>query len=376
MTVDPTPQSSCDQGTVASLALGVAHDFKNLLFIITAHCHRVLQATAVDDPRHASVEAIKTASDRALALTAHLLEAGRGAEPPVRHVDLNAIVGGLEGLLRCIVGPHVRLVLDLQKDPWPLRMNQTQIEQVIMNLATNARDAMPDGGTLVLATGNERLVAGDGRSRDAVVLTARDTGRGMTPDVQARLFEPYFTTKGGRGTGIGLATVNAIVLANGGHIDVASEPGAGTTFRVRLPRAVQAASPAARPLPQSALQRRVLLVEDEPAIRALLAQCLEAEGYDLVLAGSGAEALSLCMETEHAIDLVVADLNLPDVLGSEVASRLRSRTPDLPVVFMSGSLDTATQVAEVTRIPVLTKPFSLAEFNRAVRGALGTRTAA
>ncbi|MEQ1759058.1 MAG: ATP-binding protein [Vicinamibacterales bacterium] len=363
--------------TAPSLEVGVAHDFKNLLFVITAHCQRLIQTLDPEDIRRRDVEAIAVAADRAVALTRQVLEHGRAVAPPVRSIDLNLLLGELQGLLHGLAGERVRLAWSLTEDLWPLRVNQTQLEQIVVNLVANARDAMPDGGQLTIST--ENRVTNEGRTREWVVLTMRDTGIGMPPDVQARMFDPYYTTKGADGTGVGLATVKAIVQASGGRIEVESASGAGTAISVVLPRdATVLVMPPPASTEANALRRerparpRVLLVDDEPAVRDLLAHCLELEGYEAVVAATGQEAIDLIGRHTGALDALVTDVNLPDFPGQVVAAEMLRRSPGIGVVLISGSSEGVSRDA-CPSAPLLMKPFSLADFKRAIASAVGDR---
>lgn len=363
-----------------SLEAGVAHDFKNLLFVITAHCQRLIQTLEPEDVRRRDAEAIAVAADRAVALTRQLLDRTAPGES-ARTVDLNALLGDLQGLLAGVVGERVQVRWSLSQDLWPLRANQTQLEQIIVNLAANARDAMPDGGDFLLATENRSTTDGS-RHRDYVALTASDTGHGMSPDVQARMFDPYFTTKGADGNGVGLATVQAIVAASGGRIEVESAPGKGTAITILLPREanvvvmppVPASVAQPRPRARASMRPRVLLVEDEPAVRDLLAHCLELEGYEPVVAETGRAALDVIDRPDADLDAVVTDLNLPDARGADIVTAVRAKVPGAGAVVISGASESAlTEVRQTT--PVLMKPFSLADFKRVMRAAVGERRA-
>jgi two-component system cell cycle sensor histidine kinase/response regulator CckA len=358
-----------------SLEVGVAHDFKNLLFVITAHCQRLIQTLDPEDSRRRDAEAIAVAADRAVALTRQILQTGHALTPSARLIDLNQVLGDLHGLLLGLVGNTVSLTWSLSENLWPLRLNQTHLEQIVINLAANARDAMAPGGQLTIATEN-RVTTEGSRAREWVVLTMTDTGVGMPANVQARMFDPYYTTKGADGTGIGLATVKAIVQASGGHIEVQSEPSRGTAISVVLPRE---ATVLIMPPPSSVDSRqrpsdrpRVLLVDDEPAVRDLLAHCLELEGYDPVVASTGEEAISLMARGDGAIDAVVTDLNLPGIHGLAVAAESRERHPGAGIVLISGASEAALTERGVAG-PILMKPFSLADFKRAIRAAVGDR---
>ncbi len=371
----PQPSPS-DTNLVPRPEVGAAHDFKNLLFVIGVHTQRLLHALDAGDPRRRDVEAIAATAERALALSRQLLESGRGRVAPAPVLDTGLVLRGLEELLRCLCGPTVTVEMRMADGLWPLRVNGTQLEQVVTNLAVNARDAMPQGGLLSISAENRTIRDASG-ARDVVVVTVRDTGTGIAPDVQARMFEPYFTTKGAGGTGVGLATVRAIVADNGGHLEVESARDRGTAVSVVFPRAGEgrtaATAPARRPV-MGTTRPRILLVDDEPGVRDLLAHCLELEGYEPIVAGTGEEALAIARRPDTLVDLLVTDMNLPDILGSDVAADLRQRDPGLGVVLISG--DAAAASEQASGGPVLMKPFSLVDFKRTVRGALASRRVA
>jgi two-component system cell cycle sensor histidine kinase/response regulator CckA len=281
---------------------------------------------------------------------------------------------GIEPLVRRLVGDGVSVSLCLSATSWPVTANAVQIEQIVMNLAVNARDAMPQGGRLTIATENRTLSGtGAGRPAEFVVISVTDSGHGIDPSIQDRIFEPFFTTKGSGGSGVGLATVRAIAVLNGGHVETVTTAGAGTTMRVVLPRALEPAGPpgsaeTGRTVGQA--RRRVLLVENEPAIRDYLRRCLAAEGYDVQVAATGAEALLRSEPPLPAVDIVIADVYLPDLGGPAVAGRLRSVWPDVGLVLMSGEADSVADLGARTGIPMLAKPFTIAELMAAVRAAL------
>jgi two-component system, cell cycle sensor histidine kinase and response regulator CckA len=376
-----TPHASRPSLSTAppSREVGVAHDFKNLLFVITAHCQRLIQTMDPEDARRRDAEAIAVAADRAVTLTRQLLEHDAASTPMPATINLNTLLRDLELLLRGVAGDRVVLRWALAEGVWPLRLHQAQVEQAVVNLVANARDAMPDGGELTIATEN-RTSADAGGARSWVVLTVSDSGVGMAPEVQAQMFDPYFTTKGADGTGIGLATVQAMVTAAGGHLEVQTAPGHGTAVSVVLPRDAQAIVPSAPPRlraverPRSG-RPRVLLVDDEPAVRDLLAHCLELEGYEAIVAATGTEALAHIGTPEGALDAVVTDLNLPDVSGAEVIEQSRRKNPAVGVVLISGA-SAATLAESGGGAPVLMKPFSLADFKRVIRRAVEQRRSA
>jgi CheY-like chemotaxis protein len=233
---------------------------------------------------------------------------------------------------------------------------------------------MPDGGRLTIATESRTLTgAGPGQPSQFVVIAVTDNGHGIDPAIQDRVFEPYFTTKGSQGTGVGLATVRAIALLNGGHVEMATSPGDGTTVRVVMPRARAGAEPPASSASTTTMpgrRERILLVENERAIRDYLLRSLIAEGYDVETASSGAEALSLCDSPRPAVDVVVADVHLPDLDGPSVASRVRAVWPSVGLVFISGDGEGLGAIAGREGVPVLAKPFTTAQLMTAVRSAL------
>jgi signal transduction histidine kinase len=220
---------------LSSLARGAAHDLRNVLFVISAHCEHLLASTGAAD--RSDLETFKDAADRGVALAAQIVDSGRD-DLHVHTADVNTVIAGVEPLLRRMIGSEVAVRLELTPGVGEVTANPVQIEQLVMNLAVNARDAMPDGGTLTVTT-ETRTVSGAGTEQPSrfVVISVADTGRGIEPDIQARIFEPYFTTKGDHGTGVGLATVRAIAVLNGGHVEVSTHPGAGTTMRIVLPQA-------------------------------------------------------------------------------------------------------------------------------------------
>jgi PAS domain S-box-containing protein len=345
------------------LAGGVAHDFNNLLMAISGYTE--LAVAHADDPerRRDDLGQIAAATERASELTRQLLAFARRQSLELELVDLNDGVTQARRLLEPLLGEDVALALRLDPALGGIRGDEGQLTQVLVNLAVNARDAMPDGGTLTIATANEP---------DRVVLTVSDTGHGIDPDASEHLFEPFFTTKGiGRGTGLGLATVHGIVEQLGGRISVESSRGAGATFQIAFARAgerPERAVPPPRPEPVPG-DETVLLVEDEEIVRRLTAEMLERLGYRVVAAASPQEALAL----DAPWDVLVSDVRMPGMSGPELAAALRARRGDLAVVFMSGyagSLATDELDAEL-----LAKPFELAELARAVRAALDARAA-
>ena len=362
-----------------SIATGAAHDLRNVLFVITAHCERLLGEMPLADARIEDLRAIKEAATRGVALTRQMLSEAAEEHAP-RSANINDVIQGILPLVTRLAGDGVALTTALTPGTWPVSANPVQIEQIIMNLVANARDAMPDGGRLVIATEN-RNIAGvsTGGPTQCVVISVSDTGPGIDPAIQDKIFEPFFTTRAASGgTGVGLATVRAIALTSGGHVEVSSAPGEGATFRVVLPRGEigSAVAEASADVAASPAATRILLVENERPIRDYLHRCLAAEGFDVRVASSGTEALHVCDPALAPIDLVVTDVHLPDVNGPDVAKRIQARWPEIGVVFMSGGVETLDDLSERGRVPVLAKPFTTSDLVRAVRTVLMSRRVA
>jgi len=344
------------------LAAGVAHDLNNLLMIMTCSA-QLLGLHRTDDGDGDLLEQIDGAAARAAALTRQLLALSRQQARDLEVVDVNAVVDDLARLLERTLPPIVHLETRLAPGLAGIRADKSQIEQVVLNLAVNGRDAMPSGGLLTLAT------RADG---DDVVLEVRDTGVGMSPEVQARIFEPFFTTKGsGRGTGLGLATVYGIVAQSGGRIEVESIPGVGSLFRVRLPRTADIAAPrpaAPAPAPAPAGGETVLLVEDDDAVRRVVRELLTESGYRVLDVRDPDVALQLAAEAAE-IRLLLADVHLPRMSGIELARRIRALRPELKVLFMSGRREEDDSDLPG---PILEKPFGAELLAARVREQLDT----
>jgi two-component system, cell cycle sensor histidine kinase and response regulator CckA len=353
---------------IGQLTGGIAHDFNNILAAILANSHFLIDALAVDDARRQDAVEIRVAAERAAALTRQLLAFSRRQvlEPTI--VDLNKTVSGIEKMLCRLIGEDVTLTVSPAPDLGTVRVDVGQLEQVIMNLAVNARDAMPNGGTVSIETSNVEV--GDeyaaihrpvepGRY---VVLTVTDTGAGMDSETKRRLFEPFFTTKGvGKGTGLGLSTCYGIVKQSGGHIWVYSELGKGTVFKIYLPRVDGTVEPPnPRPL-KTRLEgsETVLLVEDDEGVRSALTRILEGHGYRVLVAADGATAKAIAAAHAGAIDLLVTDVVMPQASGPEVSEFLRQRGPS-KVLFMSGYTEHAALHDGVLQQghAFLQKPFS------------------
>jgi PAS domain S-box-containing protein len=353
---------------VGQLAGGIAHDFNNLLTVIGGNVMLINSGELSPEAREYAAE-IAAAAERAGVMTRQLLTFSRKQELRLDSIDLNHVVKNVLQLLRRLLGPEVEITLDLQHDLQNVVADAGQIEQVLINLAVNARDAMPDGGRLTIAT------ARDGH---AIAVSVADTGVGMTDATRERIFEPFFTTKeAGEGTGLGLSTVYGIVRQSGGQVRVESAPGEGATFTVVLPAAPEAASvetAPAYPVRTPALAGRlgrVLLVDDEPGVRTVAARALARAGHELVVAASGLEALDL-LDAEQPIDLLITDLAMPGMNGLELAERVHERHPELPVLYISGYADQVLAAVRPTdgSFEVLEKPFTPAELTERVARAL------
>jgi PAS domain S-box-containing protein len=329
---------------VGNLAGGIAHDFNNLLSVILGTCGLLAEELPEDHPARASVEEVRIAGERATDLTRQLLAFSRKQILQPRVVDLNEAVRRMERILKRLIGEDIELTVVAAPGLRHVRVDPSQLEQVIMNLAVNARDAMPRGGKLAIETADvllegeaaERLGAAPGPH---VVLAIADTGVGMTRETQRRMFDPFFTTKArGKGTGLGLAMVLGIVQQSGGHIQVHSEPGRGTTFRIYLPSTTEAVT-AAAPKPAEARpggDETILVVEDEEQVRGLLEAILRRAGYRVLSAPGGAEALELIARSDAPVQLLLTDVVMPGMSGPALAQRLLALRPALKVIYISG----------------------------------------
>jgi PAS domain S-box-containing protein len=366
--------------SVGRLAGGVAHDFNNLLTVILGECDAAAHAASRAEVGAALGE-VRRAGERAALLTRQLLAYSRHQLITPEVFELNAVVGEVEKMLRRLIGEDVALVLRLKPDAGFVKADRGQIEQVLVNLAVNARDAMPTGGTLSIETRHEHIDEAFADERfplavgDYVVFSVSDTGVGIPDDVRARIFEPFFTTKEpGKGTGLGLATCLAIVHEFGGHIGVYSEQGLGTTLRVYLPRIAEdntGPRPSTRP-EASAGSEIVLLVEDEPAVRRLAARILVSQGYTVLQAGDGEEALQVLTDHNGRVDLLLTDVVLPKLGGRELADRVRAAHPSIKILFSSGYSDDVILRHRLFEhdAALLPKPYTPAMLSSRVREAL------
>ncbi|MCI0464413.1 MAG: response regulator [Gemmataceae bacterium] len=370
---------------IGRLAGGVAHDFNNLLTVINGYGEVLIQQIPSEDPRHGLIQQICEAGDRAACLTRQLLAFGHKQVLSPVVLDVNSVVTEFEKMLRRLIGEDIRLSLVLAPDLDAVRADRGQIEQVIMNLVVNARDAMPQGGNLTLVT--RPVAVQEGRpSTDPnlppgnyVLLAVSDTGCGMDEATQARIFEPFFTTKEvGKGTGLGLATVYGIVKQSGGHIGVSSQQGRGTTFRIYLPSVgsrLQESIPSPDLVIAQGHGETILLVEDEEGVRNLAMKTLTSSGYKVLAAGDGNEALRIAGGHAGPIDLLATDMIMPYLNGPQLAAQLRQARPGLNVLYMSGyASDTlGPQRALESGIVFLQKPFTPRVLTRKVQQALRSK---
>jgi PAS domain S-box-containing protein len=366
---------------IGSLAGGVAHDFNNLLTAINGYSELLMMEMAESDRKYELARGIRASGERAADLTRQLLSFSRKEGMQTRVQSLNSIVEEMEGMLRRLIEEHVGFVTRLDPEAGFIDADKGQVEQILLNLVVNARDAMPKGGELRVETQHvvlthapkeSLLPVGPGRY---VTLTVRDTGTGMSPEVRSKIFEPFFTTKGvGKGTGLGLAVVYGIMKRLGGGIVVRSMVGQGTTFRLYFPEAKErkAETGEGQPEPKPLKGReKVLVVEDEDSVRTFMRQALSAQGYQVVEAGNGREALELLKRGE-AVDLVLTDLIMPDLGGRELAERVREMAPDLPILYSSGYSRDVGSFQEMLENGehFLAKPFGPLDLARKIREIL------
>jgi len=370
---------------IGNLAGGIAHDFNNLLTIIIGHTHLMLQRLGADRPGREEWELIRDTADRGAALIRQLLVFSRQQVVQPVVLDLNSVVEGIGGLLQRLLGEHIELLMAPAPDLGRVRADPGHIEQVIVNLAVNARDAMPDGGRLTIETANVELDAEYARRHVGasvgphVMLAVSDTGSGMDADTQSRMFEPFFTTKEpGKGTGLGLSTVYGIVQQCGGTVWVYSEVGHGTTFKIYLPCIETTAGVAAPSAPAGAVEggsETVLVVEDEDKVRELVSEILTLYGYTVLMASTAGEALLVSEHHEGPIHLLVTDLIMPTMSGRELARRIATRRPETRALYLSGYTgDTIVRHGMLEAdMAFLQKPFTVDGLTRKVREMLDGR---
>ncbi len=368
---------------VAKLAGGVAYDFNNLLTIVVGRSELVLSRLPHDDAIRRNVELIQKTAARAASLTRQLLAFSRRQLLAPKVVDLSALLGAMEPMLRRLIGGHIELAMLPGATIGRVTVDPGQVEQIVMNLAVNARDAMPDGGRLVIETGDVELDEAYARRNPGarpgpyVMVSVADTGSGMDSETQAHVFEPFFTTKElGKGTGLGLSTVYGMVKQSNGYIALESEPGEGSTFRIYFPR-VADGTPVPfepdRPEPASLSgSETILLVEDEEGVRELVAETLYSQGYHVIEAPHGGQALAVCEQYRGPIDLMLTDVVMPQMSGRELAERARPLRPGMKVMFVSGYTDISIVHHGIldAHAAFLPKPFTPDALARKVREVL------
>jgi PAS domain S-box-containing protein len=371
---------------IGRLAGGIAHDFNNLLMVISGYCEFLIEGTANDPKLHGPAQEIANAADRATALTRQLLAFSRKQMLAPKVLDLNAIVTENMKMLTRVIGEDIELVMQCSEDLGAVKADPGQIEQVIMNLAVNARDAMPKGGKLTLETGNISLDDNYARFRaplkpgEYVMLAISDTGVGMDSETQNHIFEPFFSTKGPKGTGLGLSTVYGIIKQSEGYIWVYSERDKGTTFKIYLPRVTAAGDRLSLEAPVETGKvdtgrEVILLVEDESTLRGLVRQYLQNQGYTVLEANSGASALRIASYYSGTIHLLLTDVIMPGMNGKELAQQLSTSRPDMRILYMSGYTENVIGHNGTldTGVNLLQKPFTLPALKARVREALDTQ---
>jgi PAS domain S-box-containing protein len=362
---------------VGRLAGGIAHDFNNLITAILGYASLVHASLPDTDPVRDDVDEITRAANRAASLTQQLLAFARKQVIQPKVVDLNELVDNLEKMLKRLIGEDIRLETTTADDLWKAKIDPGQFEQVLVNLAVNARDAMPEGGQLIIETSNARLQASTVQKADVVpgdyvAIAVTDTGTGMDEQTMQRIFEPFFTTKEvGKGTGLGLATCFGIVKQAGGYIFVYSEVGRGTTFNIFVPRAVEDGGLLGGAQEKGPGGETILLVEDDTAVRDFAAKALEAYGYRVLTARYGDEAIAIARDFLDPIDLMLTDVYMPHMGGGQAARAVRELRPAIKVLYMSAYPDNVTLEAELgSHIALLSKPFSPEELEQKVRELL------
>jgi len=364
---------------IGQLAGGVAHDFNNLLTVISGQCELLLKdAFHPNDPRRYEINEIKIASERAIMLTQQLLTFSRQRPVHFQVLNLNDVIDQIKNMLGRLIGENIDLVDHLAPDLPSIKADAGQIEQVLLNLAINARDAMPKGGSLTIVTTAIKLDPAKAKSMELiggryVRLTVTDTGAGINPAVQARIFEPFFTTKAmGEGTGLGLSTVYGIIRQLGGQVQVFSQADQGATFEIYLPVTTEPIRPSTfaepHPLDLNGYES-ILLVEDEANVRAITAKFLRKRGYNVQEAATVEEAMAVCCHSAVAIDLLITDVIMPDMNGYELAKQLRQCHPTLKVLYISGYPDDVLDEYNIKTegLALLEKPFSADTLARKVR---------
>jgi signal transduction histidine kinase len=362
---------------VGQLAGGIAHDFNNLLTVISGYTEILLRRLGREAEGRKEIVEVSKAAERGARLIRQLLAYSRGQVLELRVLDLNNVVTETHAMLERVIGENIVFSTALTEDLGSISADKGQLEQIIMNLVVNARDAVAEGGTLLVATRNVTLTDDlrDTNAGDYVMLTVTDTGQGMDAATAGRIFEPFFTTKvRNAGTGLGLSTVYGIVTQIGGHIEVESEPGIGTTFRLYFPRVAEEgeAITAQPPAGERSLvgSETVLMVEDEAALRAIGKEMLEEYGYTVLLAGDGVAALELAHKHPRPIQLLMTDILMPKMGGIELAERLSILCPDLKVLYTSGYNDGARSHQTLAGARYLQKPYAMDDLARTLRELL------
>jgi signal transduction histidine kinase/CheY-like chemotaxis protein len=366
---------------VGRLAGGVAHDFNNLLTIISGYDRMLLDGLSLQDPLRDYAEEVAKAAERAGALTGQLLAFSRRQVMRPRVIDANELLRGADRMLRRLIGEDIDLTLSLAAGAGNIKADPGQVEQIVFNLAINARDAMPDGGKLTIETAVSHLDENYSRTHlgvqpgDYVLIAVSDTGHGMDAETKRHIFEPFFTTKEqGKGTGLGLATVYGTVKQSGGDIWVYSEPGRGTTFKIYFPRVAEAPSSGDRvpsPVSRQGVET-ILLVEDEKGVRELVAEMLKRLGYRILKAADPLEALELSRQYEGTIHMLLTDVIMPQMSGRQLADQLLPVRPGMKVLYLSGYTENAVVHHGVLEADVefLAKPFSHHTLAEKVRDVL------
>jgi two-component system cell cycle sensor histidine kinase/response regulator CckA len=370
---------------VGQLAGGVAHDFNNVLTAIIGFTDLLLLKHKPGDPSFADIMSIKTSANRAAGLTRQLLAFSRRQTLRPVMLEVPAHIDDLTVLLKRLIGEKIDLKVQHATDVWPVKADLVQLEQVVVNLVVNARDAMPEGGTITIRTRN--VTAAEAATftytgmppADYMLIEVEDTGTGMSPEIIEKIFEPFFSTKElGKGTGLGLSTVYGIIKQTGGFIYPDSIVGKGTTFRIFLPRHIATeidvvAKPVAAPVRDLTGNERILLVEDEDFVRAFSARALRTTGYEVFEADSGEAALDVLDEIDDKIDLMISDVVMPEMDGPALLTRVRERLPNLKVIFVSGYAEENVRqdIADDRSVEFLAKPYSLDQINSKVKEVLG-----
>ncbi|HTY58030.1 MAG TPA: ATP-binding protein, partial [Bacteroidota bacterium] len=366
---------------VGRLAGGIAHDFNNMIGVILGYATLLKGKLHPSDPLIKHATSIIAAAERSAGLTRQLLAFARKQMIAPRPVDLNQSIASMEKMLQRLIGEDIALSIDPGPDLWTVRIDPVQLDQILANLSTNARDAITGVGAITIGTANVTIADGDRRDHgdadpgDYVMLKFTDDGRGMDRAVQQRIFEPFFTTKGkDRGTGLGMATVFGIVKQNGGTITLESEVGRGTTFKIYFPRHHGAAEPDARAENAAPLSGKetVLVVEDEEQLLSLAVQVLKEQGYDVLSARSPGDALVLCTRKEGPIDLLITDVVMPGMNGKELSEQIARIRPGIKIMYISGYTETVVPLRDVVEngAAFLQKPFTPSALTRKIRDVL------